>query len=138
MKFIKLTLVSFFILLISTSAFASLNLNVKIGQLVGNKLVEINKTISAEYGKEIVISSEGFKNKIILNLKKFSNVLVNGNKINPVQVDMCLVNEMKKIIGKPQTVTSFYSRSAQFAISSTGDATEIADVNVSLNFEDLN
>jgi len=138
LKLIKLILVLFFILFASTSAFASISLNVKIGQLVGNKIVEINKTISAEYGKDIVINTEGFQHKIILSLKKFSNVLVNGSKINPVQVDMRLVNEMKKIIGKPQTVTSFYSHSANFAISSSGNATDVADVNVSLNFEDLN
>ena len=117
---------------------ASLSLNVKIGQIVGNQLIEINKTISADYNKEIVITPDGLKNKIILKLKKFSNVLVNGNKISPVQVDMHLVNDLQKIIGRPQTVTSFYNRTAQFAIRSTGVITDVVDLNVSLNFEETN
>lgn len=117
---------------------ASLSLNVKIGQIVGNQLIEINKTISADYNKEIVITPDGLKNKIILKLKKFSNVLVNGNKISPVQVDMHLVNNLQKIIGRPQTVTSFYNRTAQFAIRSTGVITDVVDLNVSLNFEETN
>lgn len=138
MKLFHLITASFLFLLISPIAKASLNLNVKIGQLVGSQLVEINKTIAADYDKEIVISPEGLKNKIVINLKKFSNVLVNGNRISPVQIDMKLVDEMKKIIGRPQTVTSFYNRSAQFEVNSRGALTDSADLNVSLNFEETN
>ena len=125
-------------MLISPLAKASLNLNVKIGQLVGTQIVEVNKTIAADYNKDIVITSAGLKNKIVLSLRKFSNVLVNGNKINPVQIDMKLVNDMKMIIGHPQTVTSFYNRSAEFAVRSSGIPTDAADLNVSLNFEETN
>jgi hypothetical protein len=64
--------------------------------------------------------------------------LVNGNKISPIQVDIKLVNEMQKIIGRPQTVTSFYNRSAQFAVRSSGIPSDAADINVSLNFEETN
>jgi hypothetical protein len=138
MKLFKLITISCLLTFIAPLANASFNINVKIGQLVGNKIVEVNKTIQAEYNKEIVISSAGLKNKIVLNLKKFSNVLVNGNKLSPVQVDMKLVNEMQKIIGRTQTVTSFYNRSAQFAIPSSGIASDAADLNVSLNFEETN
>lgn len=122
------TALSLFMLL-NTNAFATLHLNVKIGQMVGNQLVEINKTISADYDKEIIVGSDNLKNKIVLNLKKFTDILVNGKKINPVQVDMKLVNDMQKIIGHTQTVTSFYNRSAQFSVR---------DLNVSLNFEEKN
>ena len=101
-------------------------------------MVEINRTIASDYNKEIIISQEGFKNKIVLNLKKFTNVLVNGKKISPVQINMKLVSDMKKIIGHPQTVTSFYNRSAEFAVRSSGIATDAADINVSLNFEETN
>lgn len=125
-------------MLFSPMAKASLNLNVKIGKLVGSQLVEINRTIAADYDKEIVISSDSLKDKIVLNLKKFTNVLVNGTKISPVQIDMKLVNEMQKIIGRPQTVTSFYNRSAQFSMSSTGVPSDTADIKVSLNFEETN
>jgi hypothetical protein len=138
MKLVKFITITFLLTFIAPLANASFNINVKIGQLVGNKIVEVNKTIQAEYNKEIVISSAGLKNKIVLNLKKFSNVLVNGNKLSPVQVDMKLVNEMQKIIGRTQTVTSFYNRSAQFAIPSSGIASDAADLNVSLNFEETN
>ncbi len=138
MKPFRLITASFLFLLISPIAKASLNLNVKIGQFVGSQFVEVNKTIAADYNKEIVISSDGLKNKIVLNLKKFSNVLVNGNKISPVQIDMKLVDEMKKIIGRPQTVTSFYNRSAQFEMNSKGALKDAADLNVSLNFEETN
>lgn len=138
MKLFRLITASLLFTLISPIASASLNLNVKIGQLVGTQLVEVNKTIAADYNKEIVISSEGLKNKIVLNLKKFSNVLVNGNKISPVQIDMKLINEMKKIIGRPQTVTSFYNRTAQFAVRSSGIPTDTADLNVTLDFEETN
>jgi hypothetical protein len=106
--------------------------------MVGNQLTEINRTIAADYDKEIVIGTDSLKNKIVLNLKKFTNVLVNGKKISPIQVDMKLVNEMQEIIGRPQTVTSFYNRSAQFSVRSSGNIKDIADLNVSLNFEETN
>jgi hypothetical protein len=138
MKNLKMIAAALFIIVISPMAKASLNLNVKIGQLVGTQIIEVNKTISADYNKEIIISSEGLKNRIVLSLKKFSNVLVNGKRINPVQIDMKLVDEMKKIIGKPQTITSFYNRSAQFAVQTSGQATDATDLNVSLNFEETN
>ncbi|MDO9182270.1 MAG: hypothetical protein Q7U04_07665 [Bacteriovorax sp.] len=135
---LKLITLSLLLMILSPMASASFNLNIKIGQLVGNRIVEVNKTIQADYNKEIIISSEGLKNKIVLNLKKFTNVLVNGNKISPIQVDMKLINDMKTIIGKPQTVTSFYNRSAQFAVRTSGVATDVADLNLSLNFEENN
>lgn len=125
-------------MLISSSAFATLNLNVKIGKMVGDQLVEINRTIATDYNKEIVITSDNLKNKIVFNLKKFTNILVNGKKISPVQVDMKLVNEMQKMIGRPQTVTSFYNRSAQFSAHSTGNSKDIADLAVTVNFEETN
>lgn len=137
MKRFRVTL-SLVFMLISPMAKATLNLNVKIGKMVGSQLVEINKTILTDYNKEIIISSDKLKNNIVLNLKKFSNVLVNGKKISPVQVDMKLVNEMQKIIGRPQTVTSFYNRSAQFSVRTTGNLADIADLDVSLNFEETN
>lgn len=138
MKILRMTAAALFFMILSPFAKASLNLNVKIGQIVGSQIIEINKTISADYNKEIVIAPEGLKNKIVLSLRKFSNVLVNGKKINPVQIDMKIVDEMKKIIGKPQTITSFYSKSAQFAVPSTGVAADPRDLNVTLHFEEAN
>ena len=77
------------------------------------------------------------KNKIVINLKKLKDILVNGNRINPVQIDMKIVNDMKKVVGKPQTVTSFYNNSAQFNASSNG-VLSVNDLNVSLNFKEIN
>ena len=138
MKHLKLISALLFLTLVSPLANASFSLDVKIGQLVGDQVIEVNKTIQAEYNKEIVITAEGLKNKIVLNLKKFTNVLVNGNKISPVQVDMKLVNQMHNIIGRPQTVTSFYNRTAEFAVRSSGKASDVADINVSLKFDETN
>ena len=138
MKLFKLITAALLFTLISPVAMASLNLNVKIGQVVGNQIIEVNKTIKAEYDKEIVISSDGLKNKIVLNLTKIANVLSNGDKISPVQIDMKLMNKMQKIVGRPQTITSFYNRTAQFAVQSSGVATDAADLKVSLDFEEKN
>lgn len=129
-------LFSFLIMLLSSNAHATLNLNVKIGKMVGNQLVEINKTISADYDKEIIIGSDNLKNKIVLNLKKFTDILVNGKKINPVQVDMKIVNDMQKIIGRTQTVTSFYNRTAEFSVRSASNVSGVDDLNVTLDFEE--
>lgn len=129
-----------FVLLLSSyssQAFSQINLNIKIDQVVGSKTVEIVKTISGNYDQDIVIMPEGIKNKIVFNLRKFKNILVNGNKINPVQIDMKIVNDMKKVIGKPQTITSFYNKSAEFSVSSTGLKNDAADMNVRLNFEEI-
>ena len=113
----------------SPKAYSEINLKVKIAQIVGSKTIETVKTISANYGQDIVILPEaGITNKIVLNLKKFKNILVNGNKINPVQVDMRIVDDLKKGLEKTQTVTSFYNQSAQF---------ESPQMNVSLNFEEI-
>ena len=142
MKLLHSIKMSFLFLLlipaVTPVAMASLNLNVKIGQVVGNKIVEVNKTIKAEYDKDIVISSDDLKNKIILNLTKIGNVSANGSKMSPVQIDMKLMNKMQKIVGRPQTVTSFYNRTAQFAVQSSGVAGDAKDLKVSLDFEEKN
>lgn len=133
------TIITFLMgMLVSSNAFATLNLNVKIGKMVGDQLVEINRTIATDYNKEIVITSDNLKNKIVFNLKKFTNILVNGKKISPVQVDMKLVNEMQKMIGRSQTVTSFYNRSAQFSAHSSGNLKDVADLAVTVSFEESN
>jgi hypothetical protein len=136
----KLLAISTFLVFMLTSPMASadFNLNIKIGKMVGNQLFEVDKTIKTDYNREVIISSGGLKDKIVLNFRKFSNVLVNGKKISPIQVDMKLVNDMKKIIGRPQTVTSFYNRTAQFAVNSAGNLTKVADLNVSLKFDEIN
>jgi len=131
-------ILSLALMLLSPMANATLNLNVKIAKMVENQLVEVNENISTDYGKEIVISAGNLKSKIVLNFKKFSNILVNGQRIHPVQVDMKIVDEMKKIIGRPQTVTSFYNRTAQFSAPSSSDLSDANRVNVSLNFEETN
>ena len=120
-----------FVFLLSTysgSAYSQINLNIKINQVVGSKTVEIVKTITGNYNQDIVIASEGSKNKIVFSLRKFKNILVNGNKINPVQIDMKMVDEARKVIGKPQTITSFYNKTAEFNAS---------DLNVKVNFEEI-
>lgn len=133
------TIITFLMgMLVSSNAFATLNLNVKIGKMVGDQLVEINRTIATDYNKEIIITSDNLKNKIVFNLKKFTNILVNGKKISPVQVDMKLVNEMQKMIGRSQTVTSFYNRSAQFSAHSSGNPKDVADLAVTVSFEESN
>ena len=138
LKLINSIKVTFLFFLLSPIAMASLNLNVKIGQVVGNKIIEVNKTIKAEYNKEIVISSDDLKNKIILSLTKIGNVSANGSKISPVQIDMKLMNKMQKIVGRPQTITSFYNRTAHFAVQSSGVAGDAKDLKVSLDFEEKN
>ena len=120
----------------SFTASAEINLNIKIGQVIGSKTIETVKTISANYNQDIVIMQEGLKNKIVINLKKFKNILVNGSKINPVQIDMKMVDSSKKTIGKPQTITSFYKNEAQFNVQNSV-ASDNGDVNVSLNFQEI-
>ena len=112
----------------SSAAHSQVSLQIKIAQIVGTKTVETIRTISANYDQDIVVSQDGLKNKIVFNLRKFKDILVNGNKINPVQIDMKVVNETKKMIGKSQTVTSFYNKSAQF---------KSGDMDVSVKFEDI-
>lgn len=136
MKSIRLSLCFLFLSFMSFSASAEINLNIKIGQVIGSKTIETVKTISANYNQDIVIMQEGLKNKIVINLKKFKNILVNGSRINPVQIDMKMIDSTKKVIGKPQTITSFYNNTAQFNVqnSITSDS---GDVNVSLNFQEI-
>ncbi len=120
-----------FVLLISFNspkAHSEINLKVKIAQIVGSQTIETVKTISANYGQDIVVMTEGsLTKKIVFKLQKFKNILVNGNKINPVQIDMKVVSDLKKEM-KTKTVTSFYNQSAQF---------ESPNMNVSLNFEEI-
>lgn len=134
-----ITLITFLIFTLNSPLIlASLNLNIKIGKMVENQLVEVRKTVVTDYNRDVVIISGGLKDKIVLSFRKFSNVLVNGKKISPVQVDMKLVNKMQKTIGRTQTVTSFYNRSAQFSINSTGSLTKATDLDISLEFEEIN
>lgn len=136
MKSIRLSLCILFLSFMSFSAKSEININIKIGQVVGSKTIETVKTISANYNQDIVIMQEGLKNKIVINLKKFKNILVNGSRINPVQFDLKMVDAAKKIIGKPQTITSFYNNTAQFNLPNS-TTSETGDVNVSLNFQEI-
>ena len=115
--------------LISFDVSAEINLSIKIGRLVGTETIETVRKFSAQYNQDIVVVPEGLKNKLVFNLKKFKDILVNGNRINPVQIDMKMVNETKEMVGKSQTVTSFYNNSAQFDVSN--------GMKVSLNFEEI-
>lgn len=135
MKTIRISLCALIFSIMSLSANAEINLNIKIEQVVGSKTIETVKNISARYNQDIVIMHEGLKNKIVINLKKFKNVLVNGSKINPVQIDMKMVDASKKTIGKAQTFTSFYNNQAQFNVQNSL-ASDNGNVNVSLNFQE--
>lgn len=123
---------------ISTSQADELNIQIKINQLKGSEIVETVKNITARFNEDVIIEQLGLKNSIILKLKKFNNILVNGNRINPVQVDMRLINDKKQVVGKPQTVTSFYSQSADFRVASSGKMSDNADIDVSLKFNEIN
>lgn len=128
MKLSKTIYCAIVVSLLSFNAFAEITLNVKIAQVIDSKTVESVKSISANYDQDIVIGQNGPTDKIVVNLKKFKNILVNGTKINPVQIDMKVVDSSKKTIGKTHTVTSFYNNSAQFTFP---------DRNVSLNFQEI-
>lgn len=136
MKTIRLSLCALLLSTMSFSASAEINLNIKIGQVIGSKTIETVKTISTNYNQDIVIMQEGLKNKIVINLKKFKNILVNGSKINPVQIDMKMVDGTKKTVGKPQTITSFYNNKAEFNVQNSV-ASDNGAVNVSLNFQEI-
>ena len=136
MKSITLSLWALFFSLISFSANAEINLNIKIGQVIGSKSFETVKTVSAKYNQDIVIMQEGLKNKIVINLKKFKNILVNGSRINPIQIDMKMIDSAKRVVGKPQTITSFYNNEAQFNVQNS-ITSDTGDVNVSLNFQEI-
>lgn len=129
MKIIKTFLYVTILTLFSFEVSAEINLKIKIDQVVGTQTFQTVKKISANYNQDIVIAQKGLKNALVLNLKKFKDIIVNGNKINPVQIDMKVINDMKKTIGKAQTVTSFYNNSAQFRISN--------DLNILVNFEEI-
>lgn len=124
---IFLSAVCFFV--ISFSASATVQLNVKIGRVVGKKTIETVKTYSVNYNQDVIIQAEDQKSSIVIRLKKFQNILVNGAEINPVQIDMKVLNEIQEIVGVPQTVTSFYKKSAEFK----GPGLKVA-----LDFEDNN
>ena len=137
MRSTHLILAIFTFLTTVSSTNASVVLNVKIAQMINNQIVEVTKKYSAEYNKDILINEDGLKNNLVLRLKKFSNILVNGNKLNPVQVDLKVLNDMKQIIGKTQTITSFYQGQMNFeAKSDLSNATP--DLNVSLTVEESN
>ena len=128
MKFSKTLFSAVVVSFLSFNAGAEITLNVKIAQVVDSQTIESVKSVSANYNQDIVISGTGLKDKIVINLKKFKNILVNGSKINPVQIEMKVVDPSKKIVGKTHTVTSFYNNSATFTFP---------DRNVSLNFQEI-
>lgn len=139
MKMVKFNTAALILFLtVPWTVHASFKLNLKIDRQVGKHVVQVTKTINADFNKEILISTDDSKNKIALKLKKISNLVVDGNIISPVQIDMKLLNEMQKTIGRPQTVTSFYNHNAEFALRSSGVITDAADINISLNFEETN
>ena len=136
MKMIRMSLYALIFAMISVTVSAEINLNIKIGQVIGSKTIETVKSISTNYNQDIVIMQAGLKNKIVINLKKFKNILVNGSKINPVQIDMKMIDSSKKIVGKSQTITSFYNNEAQFNVKNSL-ASDNGEVEVSLNFQEI-
>jgi hypothetical protein len=119
-------------------AHAAVSIDVKIQQKIGGNIVETTRKISSNYNEDIVISSFGLDNSIILKLQKFSKINVNGTSISPVQVDLKLIDETQALVGKPHTVTSFYNQSAEFNLPSNGVIESGADLNVSLIFKEMN
>jgi hypothetical protein len=126
-KLIVLGIISF-----SQFAHAELALSVKINKTIGEKTIQIIKKVRANFNQDIVLNQEDSKEKIVLNFKKFNNITVNGNKINPIQVDMKTIDQDKKQIGKIKTITSFYQRQALFAGESLSGKWQ-----VDLNFEEI-
>ena len=123
------------LIFMSLNVSAEINLNIKIGQVIDSKKVETVKTFLVDYSEDIVIKQRGLKNTIIINLKKFKNVLVNGVNINPIQIDMKMVDSSKKTVGKPQTITTFYNNEALFNIQNSLYS-DSGDVSVLLKFRE--
>ena len=119
----------------SNITFSAVNLNIKIGQVINNQIFEVKKTVSADFNKEVVIQDESLKNRIVLTLKKIKNVLVNGNKIEPVQINLKTVNNQNNKISKTQTITSFYTNEANFKIASND--TNYNDLLVDVEFSEI-
>ena len=136
MKVIRLSLCVLILSFMSLTARSEINLNIKLEQVIDSKKVQTTKTISTNYNQDIVIMQAGLKNKMVINLKKFKNILVNGSKINPVQIDMKMVDSTKKTIGKPQTITSFYNNEALFSVQN-GLHSDSGAVNLLLSFQEI-
>ncbi len=133
MKSVK-SLLIIFVCLYANMSFAQINLNITFLQLIDGKKVLTTKTIRSEYDKDIVLTHEIVKEQIVLNLKKVRDVVMNGSIIKPVQVDLRLVGADEKLIGKPQTVTTFYTKAAQFSIPGIGKEKWL---NLSVNFQEI-
>jgi hypothetical protein len=121
--------------LYSSFSFSALNLNVKIHQIINDKVIEVERTISSDYNKEIIIQDDSLKDRIVLSLKKFKNVFANGKSIEPVQISAKLTDQLKKLKGKPQYVTSFYKKEATFKL---GEEINQPELNLSLDFNEIN
>lgn len=120
----------------STLSFSAVSLNIKIAQMINNQLIEVKKTISSDYNKEIIITDDSLQSKIVLTLKKFKNVVVNGNKIEPVQINVKTLDLKNKPLNKSQTVTSFYSKEANFIIADLNS--NRSEMNLNLEFNEIN
>lgn len=136
MKSISQMILVLIAVIYSTTGFAAINLNVKIEKMVNNQLIEVSKNISSDYNKEIVIQDETLQGKIILTLRKIKNVLVNGAKIEPIQINLKAINLEKKSDAKIQTITSFYKKEAKFVVSSDTEVHNPMEVN--LEFSEVN
>jgi hypothetical protein len=136
MKSISQMILVLIAVIYSTTGFAAINLNVKIEKMVNNQLIEVSKNISSDYNKEIVIQDETLQGKIILTLRKIKNVLVNGAKIEPIQINLKAINLEKKSDAKIQTITSFYKKEAKFVVSSDSEVHNPMEVN--LEFSEVN
>ena len=118
----------------SLNVSAEINLNIKIGQVIDSKKVETVKNVLVKYNQDIVVIQPGLKNTMIINLKKFGNILANGANINPIQIDIKMVDSSRKTIGKPQTITTFYNNEALFNVRNSLYS-DSGDVSVLLKFQ---
>ncbi len=78
---------------------------------------KITEEYFTQYNKDLTVVDSENQRKYVLRITPVKALKVNGQDIKPIQFDIKVYGEDKKLLNRPQTVTSFYRPEANFNIA---------------------
>lgn len=79
--------------------------------------MRVTEEYFTQYNKDLTVVDAENQRKYILRITPVKALKVNGQDIRPIQFDLKVYGEDKKLLNRPLTVTSFYRAEANFNIA---------------------
>jgi len=103
------------LLILSFSSFAEFK--IKLDFKHPTTETKITEEYFTQYNKDLTVVDSENQRKYVVRITPVKTLKVNGQDIRPIQFDLKVYGEDKKLLNRPQTVTSFYRPEANFNIA---------------------